>query len=71
VSFGLKKNVEKNLLTKIDRLLTLINKGKIAKVESKIQKLIFRTQTKKAKKINEDDKSQFVAMLNQLLDNIN
>lgn len=71
VSLDLKKAVEKNLLTKIDKLLELIKKGKITNVESKIQKYIFRMQKKKAKRIDENDKVQFISMLNQLLDNTN
>lgn len=70
MSFNLKKTVEKNLLAKIDKLENLIAKGKIMKVESKIEKFISKIQNKRAKNINENDKDQFVAMLDQLLDNI-
>ena len=71
VAFNLKKSLEKDLLTKIDKVISLVKKGKIDKAETKIQKLIFRAQKKKSKKIADADKEQFVTMLNQLLTNLN
>ncbi len=70
LSLDLKKNVENNVLKKIDKAIELIQKNKITKAGEKIKKYIKQIDKKKPKKISEGDKQVLVDMLNNLLDNL-
>jgi len=71
ISFDLKKNVEKNLINRIDNLIKMIKKGKIKQAEKKIKSFIkkFEPKKKSDKKIGEEEKQAILNMLNQLLNN--
>ena len=71
-TFGLTKKVENQLDKKIDNLITLIQKGKIKKVNNKIGVFLKSAKlTKKHRKITTEDQDIIITMLNNLLDNIN
>lgn len=70
-SFDLKKNVEKNLVNRIDNLIKSIKKGKIKQADKKIKGFIkkFESKNKHDKKIDDEEKQAILDMLNQLLNN--
>jgi len=71
-TFGLSKKVESRLDQKIENLITLIKKGKINRVEKKIQIYLKSAKlTKKHRKITADDQDTIITMLNNMLDNLN
>jgi len=73
IGFDLKKNIERNLLNKIDVVIKKLQKNKTKIAQNKITKYMHLIQTSKQlqKKIDDKDKKIIVDMLNKLLDNLN
>ncbi len=72
LSLHLKQNVEKNLLQKIERIRTLIQKDKKGKAIKKIKAVVEKIEEKHwgIKKLTESQRQSIVAMFNTLLTNL-